>query len=267
MASYAQLKALWIDNGGNPAVADIAAAIAMAESGGVANASNTNSNGSIDRGYWQINSVHGSLSTFDPVANVKAAIQISNNGKDWNPWVTYTSGAYKKFMSPTTAADSAGNPTASTAGISIPGLGGISVSGVTSGIINTVLGMLGIKGGLKDMAERFGLIILGFALVLLGIHLLSGGSTGGGSNVTVNEPNTEEGTSSKSSSRSGDEVKTTSKKAVKGVGADEAVEAAAVALWDLTSIPSVPGSSLLESIWALITQVRARFTRWVPERS
>lgn len=266
MASYAQLKALWINNGGNPAVADVAAAIAMAESGGDPNATNVNTNGSTDRGYWQINSVHGSQSTFDPIANVKAAINISNNGANWSPWTTYTSGAYKKFLSPTTAADSSGTPTTTT-GLTIPGLGGISISGVTSGIINTVLGMLGIKGGLKDMFERFGLIILGFALVLLGIHLLSGGSTGGGSNVTVNEPNTEGDTSSNTSSRSRGEVKTTSKKAVKTVGADEAVEAAAVALWDLTLTLSVPVSNRPESIWESITRDLAHSMRWVPERS
>ena len=93
--TYAQLKALWNNNGGNPAAADIAAAVALAESGGNADAKNVNTNGSIDRGLWQINSVHGGQSTFDPIANVKAAINISNNGKSWSPWVTFQTGAYK----------------------------------------------------------------------------------------------------------------------------------------------------------------------------
>ena len=222
--TYAQLKALWNNNGGNPAAADMAAAIALAESGGNADAKNVNTNGSIDRGLWQINSVHGGQSTFDPIANVKAAINISNNGKSWSPWVTYTTGAFKKFLSPTTAANSSGTPTASTTGLSIPGLGGISVSGVTSGIVNTMLGMLGIKGGLQDMFERLGLIILGFALVIMGIHLLSQGSSNKGSNVTVNQPSSKRNTSTGSKG----EVETASK-ASKGVGASEAVEAAAVA--------------------------------------
>lgn len=222
--TYAQLKALWNNNGGNPAAADMAAAIALAESGGNADAKNVNTNGSIDRGLWQINSVHGSKSTFDPIANVKSAISISNNGKNWSPWVTYVTGAFKKFLSPTTAANASGTPTATTAGINIPGIpgiGGISVSGVTSGIVNTVLGMLGIKGGLQDMFERLGLIILGFALVILGIHLLSSGGSSKGSNVTVNEPSSKR----KTSSHPEGEVKTASK----GVGASEAVEAAAIA--------------------------------------
>lgn len=222
--TYAQLKSLWIRNGGSSASADIAAAVALAESGGVAGASNSNTDGSTDRGLWQINSVHGSQSTFDPIANVKAAIAISNNGKNWNPWVTYKTGAFKKFMSPTTAANASGTPAATT-GITIPGVGGvgISVSGLVESAVNQVLKMLGISGGLKDMFERFGLIILGFALVIMGIHLLSSGS-GGGSTTVVNERRSS-GSSSKVNSASGEATKTATKKSIEG----EAVEAAAVA--------------------------------------
>lgn len=96
--SYGQLEQLWINAGGNPAKAAIAAAIAMAESGGRQNAKNVNTNGSIDRGYWQINSSHGSLSTFDALGNARAAISISNNGANWGPWVTYNSGAYRQYL-------------------------------------------------------------------------------------------------------------------------------------------------------------------------
>lgn len=233
--TYAQLKALWISNGGNPAAADIAAAVALAESGGNPNASNTNTNGSIDRGLWQINSVHGSQSTFDITGNVKSAIAISGNGSNWSPWVTYNTGAYKKFMSPTTAASSAGTPSTSTSGITIPGVTspGISVSSLVQSAINTILDMFGIKGGLKDLFERLGLIILGFALVILGIHLLSGGGSGGGSNVVVNEPPREGGSGggskTKTKTASGSEVKTATKKTATKTGAEEAVEAAAVA--------------------------------------
>ena len=264
--SYAQLKALWINNGGNPAAADIAAAVALAESGGSPDAKNVNTNGSIDRGLWQINSVHGSQSTFDPIANVKAAINISGNGKSWSPWVTFQTGAYKKFLSPTTSASSAGTPTASTAGLTIPGLGGgISVSGVTSGIINTVLGMLGIKGGLQDMFERLGLIILGFALVIMGIHLLSGGGSNKSSSVTVNEPSSRSGSSSTSKSRSREEIKSTTKKTGSEAGkglSSEAIEAAAVALWH-TSTRSVEVSRSAGSMKVWTSQGPDHCTPWV----
>lgn len=91
MANYSrsQLEALWVQAGGNSANARMAAAIALAESGGNPNAVNDkNTNGSIDRGLWQINSVHGALSVLDPLANARAAVQISKNGSDWHPWCT-----------------------------------------------------------------------------------------------------------------------------------------------------------------------------------
>lgn len=92
--TYDQLKKLWIDAGGNPQAADVAAATALAESGGRPDATNSNGNGSVDKGLWQINTVHGSQATFDPMANARAAIAISNNGANWRPWCTaYTDGA------------------------------------------------------------------------------------------------------------------------------------------------------------------------------
>jgi hypothetical protein len=217
--TYAQLKALWIQNGGNPAAADVAAAVALAESGGNPDASNTNTNGSIDRGLWQINSVHGAQSTFDVTGNVKSAISISGNGANWSPWVTYQTGAYKKFMSPTTAAatnTTTSTPSASTASF-IPGL---SVSNIVQDGIKAFLGMFGLSD-LKDMLERAGLIILGFALVILGIKLL------GQEERARTVINNQRGGGSKESKP----AKETSKAAEGGesVGASEAVEAAAVA--------------------------------------
>jgi LysM repeat protein len=85
------LEALWEAAGGSHAEAFMAAEIAMAESGGRQYAlSPTN-----DYGYWQINGSHGALATFNPIGNAKAAIIISNDGTDWNPWTTYVTGAYE----------------------------------------------------------------------------------------------------------------------------------------------------------------------------
>jgi LysM repeat protein len=85
------LEQLWDDAGGSPSEAFIAAEIAMAESGGNQYAvSPTN-----DYGYWQINGVWGPLATFDPLGNARAAIQISDDGTDWEPWTTYQTGAYE----------------------------------------------------------------------------------------------------------------------------------------------------------------------------
>jgi LysM repeat protein len=84
------LEALWVKAGGSPAVEVTAASIAMAESGG-----NQFATGTVgERGYWQINPVNGSLSTYDAYGNARAAVIMSGNGTNWSPWTTYTSGAY-----------------------------------------------------------------------------------------------------------------------------------------------------------------------------
>jgi hypothetical protein len=88
--TYQQLKDLWISAGGNPAAADVAAAAATAESSG-----NPDATGPVgEKGLWQIALSHGSLATYDPLGNARAAIQLSSGGTNWRPWCTaYTDGA------------------------------------------------------------------------------------------------------------------------------------------------------------------------------
>ena len=88
--SCSGMEALWRSAGGSPSAAFVAASIAMAESGG--NEYATGPDG--ERGYWQIHPDHGALSTYDPFGNARAAIIISDDGRDWSAWTTYTSGAY-----------------------------------------------------------------------------------------------------------------------------------------------------------------------------
>ena len=85
------LEELWEEAGGSASHAVTAAAIAMAESSGRQFATGPVG----ERGYWQINTNHGSLSTYDPLGNAKAAVIISDNGTNWTPWTTFTSGAYR----------------------------------------------------------------------------------------------------------------------------------------------------------------------------
>ncbi len=91
----AGLERLWEQAGGSRSAAFTAAEIAMAESAGRQYAVNTNRGQSTDRGYWQINSVHGSQSTYDAYGNARSAVLISSDGRNWSPWVTYNSGAYR----------------------------------------------------------------------------------------------------------------------------------------------------------------------------
>lgn len=93
----------------------IAVAVALAESGGNPDATNSNSNGSTDYGLWQINSVHRDLlqrsNWRDPVTNARMAHSVwSQAGGSWHPWVTYNTGSYRLFMA--RAATASGAPVA-----------------------------------------------------------------------------------------------------------------------------------------------------------
>ena len=86
----AGLESLWRDAGGVNSAAFVAAEVAMAESGG--NQFATGPAG--ERGYWQIHPDHGALSTYDPYGNARAAILISQDGRSWSAWTTWTSGLF-----------------------------------------------------------------------------------------------------------------------------------------------------------------------------
>jgi hypothetical protein len=99
-SSQQTLAKLWVDAGGPQNVANIMAAIAMAESGGRMDAIDHDSNGSTDYGLWQINSVHG----YDPTQllnnalyNAKAAVAVFKS-QGLGAWVTYNTGAYLAYL-------------------------------------------------------------------------------------------------------------------------------------------------------------------------
>ena len=89
--SCSGLETLWKNAGGSSAEAFTAAEIAMAESGGNPNAISPTD----DFGLWQINGSHGSMATLNPAGNARSAVSISSDGRNWGPWTTYTSGAYR----------------------------------------------------------------------------------------------------------------------------------------------------------------------------
>lgn len=96
--SPAQIRDVWLRHGGDPAQADVAQAVARAESGGRPDATNSsNTDKSIDRGLFQINTVHGDCSTYDLERNVQCAVDLQR-GQGWRPWVAYNTGAYKKYL-------------------------------------------------------------------------------------------------------------------------------------------------------------------------
>jgi Lysozyme like domain len=135
--TYAQLEGLWINNGGPASVAPIAAAIALAESGGCSTALNPTDNGGRQSsfGLWQIsNGTHTPPvnNIYDPNVNAMQAVGKYQGGGGFGAWGTYNSGAYKPFMSGSTTPDtsvpggSQSNPLGS--GSSTPGQGNVSGS-------------------------------------------------------------------------------------------------------------------------------------------
>lgn len=195
-ASYADLEGLWIKAGGSSASAPIAAAIAMAESGGNPNSINNNpKTGDLSYGYWQINMI-GSLGPsrrrqfgitsntqlLDPLTNAKAAVMLSNGGSNFTPWSTFKSGAFRNFMNGSVPPNlaSGGTPSggapAQTVGFQ---------SDVITPIVDNVENML-------NYAFMSGLVLLGVILMLGAVwsmiresSAVSGGRSVGGAIVDV----------------------------------------------------------------------------------
>ena len=78
----------------------LAAAIALAESGGSTGAVNRSAR-EYSIGLFQINvAKHTAFSVADmkdPIKNARAAFKISKGGTDWSPWSVYTNGRYQQF--------------------------------------------------------------------------------------------------------------------------------------------------------------------------
>jgi len=90
---------------------DLAAAVAMAESGGFAGAIGDNGQ---SIGLWQIHMPshpsYDKQKLFDPSYNASAAKDISQAGTTWQPWTTYRTGAYRRYMPAATPAIAADAP-------------------------------------------------------------------------------------------------------------------------------------------------------------
>lgn len=122
--SLAQLKGLAQQVGLSGNNVNIAAAIAMAESGGNTQAYNPETaagtaQGHGSRGLWQIYGAahpqYNNSSMFDALSNAKAMYAVSSGGRNWNPWSTYTSGAYRQYLNGASSTPSSSASTAKTA--------------------------------------------------------------------------------------------------------------------------------------------------------
>jgi len=165
----------------NPGNAVIATAVALAESGGNPNATNTkNKDGSIDSGLWQINSVHKRdhpTWTVDwlhnPNNNAKAMSIISKGGTYWKPWTVYNNGDYKKHIP---AAQKALESIRETPGIgeqiadTIPGVS--EVADVATTVASTVATVTRWVTNPDNML-RIAQVVGGIALALIGAAIVA----------------------------------------------------------------------------------------------
>ena len=174
-----------------------AVAVAMAESSGNSAAYLQDAPGSVDRGLWQINSYwHPSVTNamaYNPAQNAAAAYQISNGGTNWNPWSTWQNGAAKANLPTATAAVTSlaksgykvGLPTGSTKGTSSTSsktstkTSSASASATTK-ILMALNNSLNPNGGIFNLTGigaaglfRVGIALFGFALIVIGIIIMS----------------------------------------------------------------------------------------------
>lgn len=166
--SYSQLEQLWVQGGGNKAMAPLMAAIAEAESSGNPSAVNaTDNNGTqTSWGLWQIsNGTHAQpvANILDPLVNAQAAV-AKYHSQGLGAWGTYTSGAYQRYLG--------GKGTAPTSGVSTTGAFG--VPGLPSSLepLSPSYDLKTFGTELGTIAEKFALVLLGGALILLGLYIM-----------------------------------------------------------------------------------------------
>lgn len=180
--SFADLEGLWIQAGGNSAVAPVAAAIALAESGGNPTAHNAKPPDD-SYGLWQINML-GSLGParrqqygitsntqlYDPLTNARAAVKISSGGSSFRAWSTYTNGAYQKYVSgnvpPNLGAGGAGSPDATTASFESSVM--TDVYQLFNVVANSVVFLGALLGGAVLLAAGFYMLFKGTDVTGLG---------------------------------------------------------------------------------------------------
>lgn len=182
--NFHQIENVWTKNGGSKKLAPVMAAIALAESGGYTQAKHKNSNGTIDQGLWQINSsnfrIYKGHNIYDVNVNAHAAKRLAEGGKGLDNWVTYTTGAYLKYLPKSypkgqgvistaegvgkTLVGVATNPVGTAVGLGEKGLS--AAGGVIASPVESALSWFGMR-------IVFAMIIMGGAgLILLGLLLI-----------------------------------------------------------------------------------------------
>lgn len=175
-------------NVSNAAIA-LAVAISLTENPSMDPTVNSppNRDGSIDRGPFQINSkAHPEVS--DACAHslpcaAREAFRISSGFKNFHPWTTYTSGAYRKnWARAVKAVPGAASDSTQGAGVLGTGVGPDLAPGAADAAANAIGGALSIPGKFYDLITspqtwiRLVEMVGGIALLLMGLKALTGGA-------------------------------------------------------------------------------------------
>ena len=210
--SYAQLEGLWIQAGGNKALAPLAAAIAMAESSGRETVTSSNPDGGTNVGPWQLDTKgkgagYTVAQLSDGLTNARVTVKASNNGTDWSAWETYVTGAYKRFLQGsvpatlTSVTPGSGSGSGSSSGLQVGTfgagvsaaspllgsmLGGVSwISGIGSEVDSVAKGIAGISNDISQAMNwasflfmpsswlRVGAFFAGVILLMMGAVMLA----------------------------------------------------------------------------------------------
>lgn len=185
--SFAQIEDLWDQAGGNPGWAPLAAGIAEAESGGDSGALNNDpSTGDYSVGLWQINyygdllgprtQEYGSPSNLQasPAAQAQAAVELSSNGADWQPWETDRAwSAWESAGAPSEPGaqevqswlQSAGVPTGGAPSTTTPAPSSSPTPATTTGI--PIIG--GLVSGTESWVQKAILIAAALGIGMLGV--------------------------------------------------------------------------------------------------
>jgi len=182
MATKLTLAQIYADArqaGFDPASAVIAAAIALAESGGrpdaIGDVSLETATWGPSVGLMQIRTLKAQTGTggtrditqlSDPMSNLVAAYSISGGGKDWSPWTTYNTGAYRQYLDQAAAAAHTYVPGASSS------TGSIVPTSLGSGLIDS------LQSKARTLVLQLGAIVLGGALVVAGAVAIAGARDG-----------------------------------------------------------------------------------------
>lgn len=159
-----------------PSPAEVATAIALAESSGNPVATHKNSNGTTDYGLWQINSVHADLLSkyewSDPSQNATMAFQVYQAaGGKFTPWSTFTGGQWLLHLN---AAETASTQTS----------GQAPIDTIVGGNLPGASALEQLSTFLTDLTKpgtwaSVGFILLGIVLLITALVKLVVGSKAG----------------------------------------------------------------------------------------